>query len=232
MMQESSSQSCTVTFKDPRTSETIVVEVDKRLNIGRAPKQPGLIIAENDEYISANAIEVRSNSDGVQIGNTSTHSFIEVRTPQGLRVLFPGEQLLVPTAATVMLRGQTYIYRIEVDPGVLRVAQIEKTGTKRIFEHYKISEERKPTLVLLCAAHFFPERYGQSPLKASQIAKMLTERGQKVTTKAVNNKLQRTREDIEGHTGDYLDDREALVNYLVRFGYVTLTDVKGLLGIA
>ena len=139
MMQESSSQSCTVTFKDPQTSETIVVEVDKRLNIGRAPKQPGLIIAENDEYISANAIEVRSNSDGVQIGNTSTHSFIEVRTPQGLRVLFPGEQLLVPTAATVMLRGQTYIYRIEVDPGVLRVAQIEKTGTKRIFEHYKIS---------------------------------------------------------------------------------------------
>ena len=230
-MQESSSQSCTVIFKDPKTSETIVVEVDKRLNIGRAPKQPGLIIAENDEYISANAIEVRSNSDGVQIGNTSTHSFIEVRTPQGLRVLFPGEQLLVPTAATVMLRGQTYIYRIEVDPGVLRVAQIEKTGTKRIFEHYKISEERKPTLVLLCAAHFFPERYGQSPLKASQIAKMLTERGQKVTTKAVNNKLQRTREDIEGHTGDYLDDREALVNYLVRFGYVTLTDVKGLLGI-
>ena len=231
MMQESSSQSCTVTFKDPQTSETIVVEVDKRLNIGRAPKQPGLIIAENDEYISANAIEVRSNSDGVQIGNTSTHSFIEVRTPQGLRVLFPGEQLLVPTAATVMLRGQTYIYRIEVDPGVLRVAQIEKTGTKRIFEHYKISEERKPTLVLLCAAHFFPERYGQSPLKASQIAKMLTERGQKVTTKAVNNKLQRTREDIEGHTGNYLDDREALVNYLVRFGYVTLADVKGLLGI-
>ena len=231
MMQESSSQSCTVIFKDPKTSETIVVEVDKRLNIGRAPKQPGLIIAENDEYISANAIEVRSNSDGVQIGNTSTHSFIEVRTPQGLRVLFPGEQLLVPTAATVMLRGQTYIYRIEVDPGVLHVTQIEKTGTKRIFEHYKISEERKPTLVLLCAAHFFPERYGQSPLKASQIAKMLTERGQKVTTKAVNNKLQRTREDIEGHTGDYLDDREALVNYLVRFGYVTLTDVKGLLGI-
>ena len=231
MMQESSSQLCTVIFKDPKTSETIVVEVDKRLNIGRAPKQPGLIIAENDEYISANAIEVRSNSDGVQIGNTSTHSFIEVRTPQGLRVLFPGEQLLVPTAATVMLRGQTYIYRIEVDPGVLRVAQIEKTGTKRIFEHYKISEERKPTLVLLCAAHFFPERYGQSPLKASQIAKMLTERGQKVTTKAVNNKLQRTREDIEGHTGNYLDDREALVNYLVRFGYVTLADVKGLLGI-
>ena len=230
-MQESSSQLCTVIFKDPKTSETIVVEVDKRLNIGRAPKQPGLIIAENDEYISANAIEVRSNSDGVQIGNTSTHSFIEVRTPQGLRVLFPGEQLLVPTAATVMLRGQTYIYRIEVDPGVLRVAQIEKTGTKRIFEHYKISEERKPTLVLLCAAHFFPERYGQSPLKASQIAKMLTERGQKVTTKAVNNKLQRTREDLEGHTGDYLDDREALVNYLVRFGYVTLADVKGLLGI-
>ena len=231
MTQESSSQSCTVTFKDPKTSATIVVEVDKRLNIGRAPKQPGLIIAENDEYISANAIEVQPNSDGVQIGNTSTHSFIEVRTPQGLRVLFPGEQLLVPTAATVMLRGQTYIYRIEVDPGVLRVAQIEKTGTKRIFEHYKISEERKPTLVLLCAAHFFPERYGQSPLKASQIAKMLTERGQKVTTKAVNNKLQRTREDIEGHTGDYLDDREALVNYLVRFGYVTLADVKGLLGI-
>ena len=230
-MQESSSQSCTVIFKDPKTSETIVVEVDKRLNIGRAPKQPGLIIAESDEYISANAIEVRSNSDGVQIGNTSTHSFIEVRTPQGLRVLFPGEQLLVPTAATVMLRGQTYIYRIEVDPGVLHVTQIEKTGTKRIFEHYKISEERKPTLVLLCAAHFFPERYGQSPLKASQIAKMLTERGQKVTTKAVNNKLQRTREDLEGHTGDYLDDREALVNYLVRFGYVTLADVKGLLGI-
>ena len=231
MKQESSSQSCKVIFKDPRTNETIVVEVDKRLNIGRAPKQPGLVIAKDDEYISANAIEVRSNSEGVQIGNTSTHSYIEIRTPQGLRVLFPGEQLLVPTAATVLLRGHTYIYRVEIDPGVLRVAQIKRTGTKRIFEPFVIAEERKSTLVLLCAAHFFPERYGQSPLKASGIAKMLTERGQKVTTKAVNNKLQRTREDIEAHTGDYVDDREALVNYLVRFGYVTLADVKELLGI-
>ncbi len=232
MIQESSSRSCTVIFKDPQTSKITEIEVDKRLNIGRAPKQPGLVIAQDDEYISANAIEVRSNSDGAQIGNTSTHSFIEVRTLQGLRVLFPGEQLLVPTAATVMLRGQTFIYRIEIDPGALRAAQIKRTGTKRIFERFTISEERKPTLVLLCAAHFFPERYGQSPLKAREIAKMLTERGQKLTTKAVNNKLQRTREDIEGHTGDYLDDREALVNYLVRFGYITLTDVKELLGIS
>lgn len=218
-------------FKDPRTSETIVVEVDKCLHIGRAPKQPGLIIAKDDEYISANAIEVRPNSDGVQIGNTSTHSYIEVRTPQGLRVVFPGEQLLVPTTATVMLRGHTFTYRVEVDPGVLRVAQINRTGTKPVNEPFIIAEERKSTLVLLCAAHFFPERYGQSPLKASDIAKMLTERGQKLTTKAVNNKLQRTREDIEAHTGDYVDDREALVNYLVRFGYVSLTDVKELLGI-
>ncbi len=231
MKQESSSQSCKVMFKDPRTSETIVVEVDKCLHIGRAPKQPGLIIAKDDEYISANAIEVRPNSDGVQIGNTSTHSYIEVRTPQGLRVVFPGEQLLVPTTATVMLRGHTFTYRVEVDPGVLRVAQINRTGTKPVNEPFIIAEERKSTLVLLCAAHFFPERYGQSPLKASDIAKMLTERGQKVTTKAVNNKLQRTREDIEEHTGDYVDDREALVNYLVRFGYVTLADVKELLGI-
>lgn len=231
MKQESSSQSCKVMFKDPRTSETIVVEVDKCLHIGRAPKQPGLIIAKDDEYISANAIEVRPKFDGVQIGNTSTHSYIEVRTPQGLRVVFPGEQLLVPTTATVMLRGHTFTYRVEVDPGVLRVAQINRTGTKPVNEPFIIAEERKSTLVLLCAAHFFPERYGQSPLKASDIAKMLTERGQKVTTKAVNNKLQRTREDIEAHTGDYVDDREALVNYLVRFGYVSLTDVKELLGI-
>ena len=108
-MQNSSSQSCKVMFKDPLTSETIVVEVDKRLNIGRAPKQPGLVIAENDEYISANAIEVRSNSEGVQIGNTSTHSYIEIRTPQGLRVLFPGEQLLVPTAATVLPVSYTHL---------------------------------------------------------------------------------------------------------------------------
>ena len=218
-------------FKDPRTSETIVVEVDKCLHIGRAPKQPGLVLAKDDEYISANAIAVRVNSDGVQIGNTSSHSYIEIRTPQGLRVLFPGEQLLIPTAATVMLRGHTFTYRVEVDPGVLRVAQINRTGTKPVNEPFIIAEERKSTLVVLCAAHFFPERYGQSPLKASDIAKMLTERGQKVTTKAVNNKLQRTREDIEEHTGDYVDDREALVNYLVRFGYVTLADVKELLGI-
>ena len=40
-----------------------------------------------------------------------------------------------------------------------------------------------------------------------------------------------TREDIEAHTGDYVDDRDALVNYLVRFGHITLTDVKELLGI-
>jgi len=220
------STSCRITYTNPLTKETTAVELDRRLNLGRKPRKPGLVIAADDDYVSANAIEVKRSPDGIQVGNCSTHSYIEIRTSQGLRVVFPGEHLVMPTGATIMLRGSAFIHRIEIELADIGKRAQNSTGTKRLVEKFEIAEERRPALVLLCAAHFFPERFGHSPLKASEIAKMLSAQGQRVTAKAINNKLQRTRADIEAHTSEYIDDREALVSYLVRFGYVTLSDVR------
>ena len=60
---------------------------------------------------------------------------------------------------------------------------------------------------------------------------MLSTRGRRLTAKAVNNKIQRTREQIEELTGHYVDDREGLIAYLVRHGHVTLADVREHLGL-
>lgn len=222
---------CLITYRNPRTGETTTIEVERRLHIGRAPRQPGLVITDDDQFVSANAIEVRRSPEGVQIGNVSSHSHLEIRTDQGLRVLFPGEHLLVPGDASVLLQSSPYQYRIDVRPGAVVPRPRSRTGTRRLDEELAIADERKPVLAALCAAHFLPERYGSSPLKASQIAALLSARGRRLTAKAVNNKIQRTREQIEEHTGEYLDDREGLIAYLVRHGHVTLADVKAHLGL-
>lgn len=220
---------CLITYRNPRTGETTTIEVERRLYVGRAPKQPGLVITDDDLYVSANAIELRRSTDGVQIGNVSSHSHLEVRTDQGLRVLFPGEHLLVPGDASVLLQSSPYQYRIEVRPGAVVARPRPRTGTRRLDEEVKIADERKPVLAALCAAHFLPERYGTSPLKAPQIAEILSAQGRRLTAKAVNNKIQRTREQVEELTGEYVDDREGLIAYLVRHGHVTLADVKAYL---
>jgi hypothetical protein len=222
---------CLITYRNPRTGETTTIEVERRLYVGRAPKQPGLVITDDDPFVSATAIEVRRSPEGVQIGNVSSHSHLEIRTDQGLRVLFRGEYLLVPGDASVMLQSSPYQYRIEVSPGAAVARQRPRSGTRRLHEEITIAAERKPVLAALCAAHFLPERYGTSPLKASQIAEVLSTRGRRLTAKAVNNKIQRTREQIEELTGQYVDDREGLIAYLVRHGHVTLADVREHLGL-
>ena len=42
-----------------------------------------------------------------------------------------------------------------------------------------------------------------------------------LTPKAVNNKIQRTREQVEAATGAYLNDREGLASFLIRRGHIT-----------
>ena len=56
---------------------------------------------------------------------------------------------------------------------------------------------------------------------ANQIAEKLRKFEAELTPKAVNNKIQRTREQVEAETGLYLNDREGLALFLIRRGHIT-----------
>ncbi len=66
-----------------------------------------------------------------------------------------------------------------------------------------------------------PKKYGVAPLTANEIAEKLNKAALDVTAKAVNNKIQRTREQVEEATGLYIEDREGLAQYLIRKGHIT-----------
>ena len=51
-----------------------------------------------------------------------------------------------------------------------------------------------------------------------EIAEKLNKSSLDVTAKAVNNKIQRTREQVEEATGLYIEDREGLAQYLIQIG--------------
>ncbi len=50
-----------------------------------------------------------------------------------------------------------------------------------------------------------------------------------MTAKAVNNKLQRLRTEISERVGVFLETREDLADWAIKFGYVSKSDVDSLL---
>ncbi len=213
---------CKVSFLDPATREKSHHVVRERFCIGREPGKHGLVVGGSDKYVSSIAVELTTDENELIIWNRSSHSPLDIRTSKGLRILFPSEKFGIRESATIIIPSADFRYKIEVDViGAIQTNE-SSTNTQQLDGHdLALAVERIPTLCGLCASYFYPEKYGSAPLTANQIAEMLSKSSQGVTAKAVNNKIQRTRDQVEAATGLFIDDREGLAQYLIRTSRIT-----------
>lgn len=195
--------------------------------IGREPGKSGFVVGASDPYISSRAVELIRRKDGVEVRNTSSHADLDVQQSSALRHIFPGEGIVMISSFTIYLPSKDFTYQVRVEIDGLVAAEQRTGGTRSLVsQRLVISEERLPALAGLCATFLYPGRFGTSPMKASQIAEILTGRGFPVTAKAVKHKIQRTKDQVEQATGNYIDDREGLAQFLIRNRLITADHVK------
>lgn len=217
--------SVSLSYTDPVTSVREIREVANTIEVGRMPNGVGLPIAAGDEAVSRCALIVARTDAGVAIRNTSSFAQVDVRHSHGLRFLFPGETLIVTEDATVLVPGSVHTHRVEVAVSGVILPMVRGIGTRPLQEApVTIALERLPALAALCAARFYPERFGSALLTAVAISELLELSGQGSTPKAVNNKIQRTRDQL-AQIGVFLDSREELADYLIRNGLIHKGDV-------
>lgn len=223
------SMRCVVKYRSP-DHEDHEHTVNKSLLIGRSPGEKGLRLTPEDSSVSSVALELTTESDALRVKNRSSYAQIDVHHDQGVRFLFPGEALETKSSIRVVIPGSVYKHEIHVEVFGLK-AEATPTGTRPLIDfQFVIAEERLPTAIMLCAARFFPDRFGHALMSANDISRTLAERGFEVTPKAVNNKIQRTKEDIAERLEIYLDRREDLADWLIRNGHVSRAQVEELMG--
>lgn len=221
-----------VRYRPPADGSEICFESVHEIVIGRDPGSDGLALLPFDETISARAVRVSQYPDGIRIENTSSFAGVEVLLEQGSRWLPPGDATTTPSPSTAVLVGEIYRHEIVLIPLETAPARVP-TGTRpSLVTSYQVPEERFPALVALCASRFYPDRYGTDLLSAPEIAKRISHGADapEVSSKAVNLKLQRLREDIERRFGVPLETREDLAEWAVRNGLVTRHDVDAQMG--
>ena len=205
-------------------------ELGSEVFIGRDPSDPGLALTPVDETISRNAAHLVVEKSRLKVTNTSSFAEIEVQHERGSRLLFPGEALETSGRVELVIRGEIFSHRIELAPSVNAAEPESPTGTRRLASmKYDVPAERRLSLIALCAARFEPDRFGSDLLSAKAISDLLTARGESVSPKAVNNKLQRIRDDVAHTLGVYLESREDLADWAIRNGHVTRSAVETLL---
>jgi len=224
---QASRGSCLVTHTPWKESTPTSVNLKTDLWIGRDPNKPKFQIGPEDQFISANAVHLTLRETGVEVQNTSSHSQVEVHHTSGVRILFPRESLTVVTSSKLLIPSRDINYSIQLELSGFTDQTTVSTQTKRLVpEDLRLADERIPALAGLCASFLFPQHFGTAPLNASQIAELLSAKGYVITPKAVNHKIQRTREQVEEHTGSYLDNRQGLAQFLIRHRYITSDDVR------
>lgn len=225
--QTSADFNCEVIHEDWRVKSRQAAILQKSLIIGRDPGKGGLVVGPSDQYISSKAIQLVRRPDGVEIRNTSSHAEVNVQQSSALRHIFPGEGIVMISSFVIFLPSKDFTYQVRVTIEGLGATEQHVGATRNLIsQKIVVSEERLPALAGLCASFLYPGRFGTSPLKASQIAAILTTRGHSVTAKAVKHKIQRTKDQVEQATGNYVDDREGLAQFLIRNRIVTAEHVK------
>lgn len=220
---------CSISYRSPDQQETIR-ELEDSIAVGRSPGDGGITLTPEDQAISGTAVIVERRGAHVVIRNTSSFAQLDVHHEQGVRFLFPSEELVTTSNVVIAVPGSVYTHHVNVDVAGAEQASPAPTGTTPLFSgDFAVPSERKGALVGLCAARFFPERLGSALLTATEIARLITAAGETVTAKAVNNKLQRLRNDIAQRLGIYLDTREDLADWAIRNGHVSRSDVEQLL---
>jgi len=214
--------------------DKIFVDDIDAIVVGRDPGTGGVCLLPFDETISASAARITQQENGLRIENTSSFGGVEVLLDQGTRWLPPGDATTTSKLSTLRVSGVVYRHSVALIPSNIRGHQQPSTGTRpALVTNYKVAEERFPSLVALCAPLFYPDRFGADLLSARDIAAKVSAQDtqQKITQRAVHNKLQRLREDIEKRFGVPLETREDLAYWAVRNGVITRRDVDSLLGI-
>jgi len=221
---------CKVSYKSPDGEELSEV-LKSEIAVGRDADRSDIVLTPLDNSISGVAVMIERDEDRVVLTNTSSFAQLDVLHEQGTRFLFPNEKLTVTSSVSISIPGSIFTHTVEVEvEGATEVSTSPSTTTPLQPEHFEVPEERKDTLILLCAPRFYPERFGSALLSAADIAKIITRSGEAVTAKAINNKLQRLRNDIAEKLHVYLDSREDLADWAIRNGHVTRSDVDTLLG--
>jgi len=220
---------CNLVYRSPDGQE-YACEVTRDLAIGRSPAEGGVVLTPEDRAISGTALVVQVRQGHVAVRNASTFAQLDVKHQQGTRFLFPGEELTVRTDVVVTIPGTVYSHVVHVQVQGAQDASDPPTGTTPLVaEAFEVPSERRSALAGLCAARFFPDRFGSALLTATDIAKLMTAAGEPATAKAVNNKLQRLRTDIADKLGVYLDTREDLADWAIRQGHVSRSAVEALI---
>lgn len=221
---------CYVTYTSPDGVAEINQQISGPISFGRDPINEGVALTPEDQTISSNAFELSTSNNRLVIKNTSSYSQITVQHDMGIRFLDPGEELRTTSSSIISVSGQIYSHTISVNiDGVQETkAASGETINPRPTE-IRIADERMPTITAMCASRFFPERYGSKLISASTIAKALSKSGPKVTARAVNHKIQRTKDELSADHDLFLETREDLVDFLIRNGAVTRKMVEDLL---
>lgn len=219
---------CVVSYKSPDGKE-FDLQVNELVTVGRDPTKAKIVLSPMEDSISGIAVQITVRRNSVVIANTSSYAQIDVLHEQGTRFLFPNEELSTTSSVVVVVPGAIYRHQIQVNlSGLDAPAKDTALTTPLNQESFTVPDERRPALVALCASRFYPDRYGAALLSATEIAKLLSTSEVRTSAKAVNNKLQRLRNDIAARLGIYLDTRDDLADWAIRNGHVTRSDVDQL----
>lgn len=222
-----------ISYRDPTTKEEDLRDVELEIIVGRDPGPDGLVLGRDnpDFTISAQTIAFRDEGQLLNIANVGRFRPIEIQHATGSSVVSPGTELRVPGPVKVVIPGENLQHELDVKFLGSGVGSVSSGATRKVVPvEYSLPHQRLPVLALLCAPHFYPSRFGAALMTAREISQMLERRGTEVTPKAVNSKIQRTKEGLESKFGAYLERREDLVRFLIEHQIVTQADVDDTLG--
>ena len=218
-------------YRPPADGTEVCLESVNEIVVGRDPGPDGLALLPFDETISAQALRISQYPDGIRIENTSSFAGVEVLLEQGSRWLPPGDATTTPSPSTAVLVGDIYRHEVVLIPLETAPARVP-TGTRPRGNELSSSGGTIP-----CAScslrRAVSDRFGTDLLTAPEIAKRISREADapEVSSKAVNLKLQRLREDIERRFGVPLETREDLAEWAVRNGLVNRHDVDVHMGL-
>lgn len=223
--------SFTITYRDPTTGKEASTSVEERISIGRDPGGQGLqLSAANPDFtISANALEIVCESDRVWLRNTSSQNNFEVRRLSSgqMTLLLVKDTLEISQDVTIFLAGAVHEHLITIEMGDSATSPPQPLTTVNLVPpDYSLVEDRKEVMSHLCAPILYPHRYSFHENKAPDIANRISRLGINISSREVNNKIQREREKVNELCDLSLSTREELAEFLVEHDFITFADVN------
>ena len=216
-----------ITYHDPSTSDRHQMNVTEAVSAGRQPSDDGLTLCSGirDQTISADAVLISEKDGQVVVRNTSSYALIEVQRSTGSMQLEPEEELKLVGNATVIIPGRIFRHEIIINPPRTSPKNDGVSGTQTFLpSDFELATERKEVLAHLCAPIFYPNRFSGKQT-APEISRRIGRHGNSVSSKEVNNKIQRTKDSVEEKCLTELNDRDELATFLVTHKLITRQDV-------